>query len=476
MQTAPTEISGISGMSTYEVPDHAWDEALDEHGAVRPQYARLMGALAEADLDELVAGVRHDLFSRGATFRGASGEEAFRVDPVPRLLEASEWEAIESGIAQRVRALNEFLHDVYGDQRIVAAGVVPQRVIDSAMHYEPDLRGLPIPHGVLANAAGLDLVRCEDGQLHVLEDNLRTPSGYSYLLAARDVLDERLPAGAALIDRESVTDIIELLGDALCAAAPPSVEDPTVALLSDGPANSAWWEHQAIAHQLEIPIVGLADLRYSNGRLYALDRPVDVLYRRTDEDRLRDDEGRPTALAEVLLEPLRDGAVAVFNGFGTGVADDKLTHAYVERMIRFYLDQEPILPSVETFDLADPEMLDRALGEPERMVFKERSGEGGFGVTIFAHASPEDQVALLADVRARPHEFIAQRRVTLSTHPTAIDGRLVPRHVDLRPFALQSRDDVRVVPGGLTRVAFGEGALVVNSSQNGGGKDTWVLR
>jgi uncharacterized circularly permuted ATP-grasp superfamily protein len=329
---------------------------------------------------------------------------------------------------------------------------------------------------VAANAAGLDLVRCEDGRLHVLEDNVRTPSGWVYLMTARDVLDERLPDAASRIERESVIDAIEALGRALRAAAPDGVDDPRVALLSDGPVNSAWWEHALIARELEIPIVGLDDLRFRGGRLYAGERPVDVLYRRTDEDRLRGDDGRPTALAQALLEPLLAGAVTVFNGFGAGVADDKLTHAYVEDMVRFYLDEEPLLPSVETFDLDDPGMLAKALDEVDDLVFKERSGEGGYGVTIFAHATDDHQRALIADLRRRPQDFIAQRRVTLSTHPTAIDGRLAPRHVDLRPFALQSGDEVHVVPGGLTRVAFTEGALVVNSSQNGGGKDTWVLR
>ena len=474
MQTAPT--SDTSGISTYQAPDGAWDEAFDDEGMFRPHYERLLDALADVDLAALAAGVRHDLHSRGATFTGAGGVEAFRVDPVPRLIRADEWAIVERGTAQRVRALNAFLADVYGEQRIVAEGLVPRRVIDTAVHHEPDMRGVPIAHGVLANVVGLDLVRCEDGRLHVLEDNVRTPSGYTYLMAARDVLDERLPADAARIERESVADTVEVLGAALCAAVPPGVDDPRVALLSDGPSNSAWWEHQGIAHQLEIPIVSLADLRYSGGRLYAAGQPVDVLYRRTDEDRLRDERGRPTVYAEALLDALRAGAVTVFNGFGTGVADDKLTHAYVERMIRFYLGEEPILPSVETLDLGDPDMLELALADPSALVFKERSGEGGFGVTIFDHAAPDDQRSLLADLRARPQEFIAQRRVTLSTHPTVIDGRLEPRHVDLRPFALQSGDDVHVVPGGLTRVAFGQGALVVNSSQNGGGKDTWVLR
>jgi uncharacterized circularly permuted ATP-grasp superfamily protein len=475
MQTAP-HTSGID----YDVPDGAWDEAYDDDGVARAHYDALLAALADADLEAIDAGVRHDLHSRGAAFRGAGGDQEFRVDIVPRLVEPEEWTAVERGIAQRLRALNAFLVDVYDDRRIVRDGVVPARVIDSAIHHEPDMRGVPVPRGVAANAAGLDLVRCEDGRLHVLEDNLRTPSGYTYLMAARDVLDERLPDAASHIDRESVIDTVEALGHALRAAAPEGVDDPQVALLSDGPRNSAWWEHELIAHELGIPVVALEDLSFRGGRMcMRLDdtaRPVDVLYRRTDEDRLRDDDDRPTAIGEALLEPMRAGAVTVFNAFGTGVADDKLTHAYVGDMIRFYLDEEPILPSVTTFDLDDPAMLARALDEVDDLVFKERAGEGGYGVTIFAHATDADQQALIGELRRRPQDFIAQRRVTLSTHPTLVDGRLAARHVDLRPFALQGGDEVHVIPGGLTRVAFAAGALVVNSSQNGGGKDTWVLR
>jgi uncharacterized circularly permuted ATP-grasp superfamily protein len=472
MQTAPLNTTRMA----YEAVSGAWDEAFDEDGDARPHYRALLDALAGADLAAIAGAVRHDLRSRGASFGGARGTRDFRVDVVPRLIEAREWQQVATGVAQRVRAINAFLTDVYGDRRIVAAGRVPERVVESAVHHEPAMREVPSPHGVLANAAGLDLVRAEDGRLHVLEDNVRTPSGYAYLLAARDVLDERLPAAASLIDRESVLDAVESLGRALRAAAPEDVDDPQVVLLSDGPSNSAWWEHQAIAHQLRMPIVTLADLRHRGGRLYADDLAVDVVYRRTDGDRLRVDDGRATPLAEALLGPMRSGAVSVVNGFGTGVADDKLTHAYVGEMIRFYLGEEPLLPSIETLDLGDPDTLARALGDLGDLVVKRRAGEGGYGVTIMSEASADQRRELVAELRRRPHDFIAQRRVTLSTHPTEIDGTLAPRHVDLRPFAFQSGDDVHVVPGGLTRVAFGEGALVVNSSQNGGGKDTWVLR
>ncbi len=379
-----------------------------------------------------------------------------------------------------MRALNAFLADVYGERQIVEAGRVPSLVIDSADHHEPWMDGVPVPHGVYAGVGGLDLVRTAEGDLRVLEDNVRTPSGFAYLWTARDVLDERLPDAATHIDAHSVGDIVERLGDALRAAAPDGVDDPQVALLTHGNASSAFWEHDLIARRLDIPIVTPEQLEPRGGRVYARVgdrlRPIDVLYRRTDEDVLRDESGKPTVVADKLLEPMRAGTVAVFNTFGTGVADDKLTHAYVPTMIEFYLGEEPILPSVETFDLADPDALACVLDDIDHMVVKERAGEGGYGVTLIAHVDRATRESVIADLRERPQDFIAQRLVTLSTHPTALDGRLEPRHIDLRAFVLQSGDHVHVVPGGLTRVAFDEGAMVVNSSQNGGGKDTWVLR
>jgi len=472
-------VSQTSGMA-YRPGSDAWDEACEEDGSVRPHYAELFAALGHVDLEDLVQGVAHDLRSRGACFGGPDGLNDFLVDPIPRVVEAGEWALVERGAKQRIRALNAFLADVYADQRIVAAGVVPRRVIDTAIHHEPVMHGVPVARGVYAGAAGLDLIRDADGVLRVLEDNVRTPSGYTYLLAARDVLDERLPEAARELDVESVGDVVERLGDALRAAALEGADDAQVAILSDGNANSAFWEHENVARRLGIPIVTLAELTVRDGRVYGrVDgelRPFDVLYRRTDGACLCDEQGRPTALAEQLLEPLRRGTVAVFNAFGSGVADDKLTHAYVPDMIRFYLGEEPLLPSVETLDLADPLARERVLDDLDAMVVKERGGEGGYGVTIMSRAAPEQRDQVLRDLRERPEDLIAQRRVTLSTHPTVIDGRIEPRHVDLRAFVLSSGDDVHVVPGGLTRVAFGDGALVVNSSQNGGGKDTWVLR
>ena len=270
-----------------------------------------------------------------------------------------------------------------------------------------------------------------------------------------------------------------MLKGALAAAAPDGVDEPSIVVFSDGPGNSAWYEHRRLARELGLPGVTLEDLSVRSGRLWARcdgePRAVDVLYRRTDEDRLTDQAGRLTDVGAALYEPLRTGALSVVNGFGTGVADDKLVHAYVEDMVRFYLSEEPLLPSVRTYDLGVPETLEMALDRIDELVIKPRAGHGGRGVVVAPHARDEDVRRTADEVRANPTPFIAQELVMLSRHPTVVDGRLQPRHIDLRPFVFQSPGGAEVAPGALTRVALERDALVVNSSQRGGAKDTWVL-
>jgi uncharacterized circularly permuted ATP-grasp superfamily protein len=321
--------------------------------------------------------------------------------------------------------------------------------------------------------AGLDVVRDAHGRFLVLEDNVRTPSGLAYAEVARDVVGGLLDAPNADFDAA-----YGVLGEALRLAAPEGVDDPTVVLLSDGRDNSAWFEHRRVARRLGIPLVTFADLDVRGGRAFAeIDgsrRQVDVVYRRTDEDRLQEPNGRPTSLV-TLLGLIRKGTLGVVNAPGTGVADDKLVHAYVEEMIRLYLGEEPLLRSVPTYDLTEPSTLAYVLGRLDELVVKPRSDYGGRGVVIGPHAGDEDLAQVAKMIAARPDRFIAQETVALSRHPTVCEGRLEPRHVDLRAFVLCSGEHVHVVPGGLTRVALSPGALVVNSSQNGGGKDTWVL-
>jgi carboxylate-amine ligase len=403
--------------------------------------------------------------------------EAFVLDAVPRLIPDDEWSPLARGLAQRVRALDRFVADVYAEGEIVAAGVVPDRALESCDHFEPLMVGLP-PAPVRIAVAGLDVVRGARGRFGVLEDNLRTPSGMAYALAARECVDAQLPAWLAE-GRRSLDEITELLRRTLREAAPEDVTDPTVVMLSDGPGNSAWYEHERLAQLLDIPIVALEDLSIRGGRLLArVGRTrlrVDVLYRRTDEDRLTDASGELTEVGAKLWEPMEKGKLSCVNAFGTGVADDKLLHAYVEDMVRFYLGEEPLVPSVTTYDPEMSEHRDAVLDRIDELVIKPRTGHGGHGVVVAPHAHEDDVRAAHAAVHADPGAFIAQETVMISTHPTVIGDHLEPRHVDLRPFVLLAGDEARVVPGGLTRVALDRGALVVNSSQRGGGKDTWVM-
>ncbi len=464
----------------YDPGEQFYDEAFGEPGVARSHYAELLAGLEGADLEALRRQVCTELQQSGVSFGGAGGTTPFAVDPIPRIIPVEEWRQVEAGAVQRVRALNAFIADAYGERRMVAAGRIPGRAVERADHHEPHMRDVPVPGGVYAHVAGLDLVRGPDGRFQVLEDNLRTPSGLTYALAAREMTDGRLPVSPPAA-RRSLDSMLEVLGAALRAAAPDGRGDPSVVLLSDGPSNSAWYEHRELGRLLEIPIVGLGDLSVHAGALHARlsdsapARRVDVLYRRTDIDGLTGADGKPTEIGAALLEPCRRGRLACVNAFGAGVADDKLVHAYVEEMIRFYLDEQPILRSVPTYDLQNHAVRERALARLEHLVVKPRTGHGGFGIVICAHATAVDRHRVAGRIRADPDRYVVQETVGLSTHPTVAGNSLAPRHVDLRPFVITVGDDVHVVPGGLTRVAFDEGALVVNSSQNGGGKDTWVL-
>jgi uncharacterized circularly permuted ATP-grasp superfamily protein len=436
-----------------------------------------MDAFATADLDATAAAVQAALDERGVGFGSGAEHSQFLVDPVPRVVETDHWDLLRRGLAQRGRALAAFVADVYGERAVCAAGVVPERVIETAKYLERDL--LDCPPTRFGWVVGFDLVGDGEGPLKVLEDNMRTPSGIAYALAARDAVDEFAPVEPPP-ERLDPRHTLPLLADALRSSAPDGVEDPAVALLSDGPSNSAWYEHRALAAALDIPILRGEDLTTRDGRLYARrdggnPGAIDVIYRRTDEDRLRDAEGEPTWLAEKLLEPLLAGTLAVVNAFGAGVADDKLAHVYVEDMVRFYCGEEPLIESVRTYDLCDPEVLDRVFPRLDELVVKPRSGHGGEGVVVCPRVDQRTREDVRRAVAARPEAYIAQELVELSTEPTVCDGRLEPRHVDLRPFAIGVGQAVVTAPVALTRVALTRGALIVNSSQNGGGKDTWLL-
>jgi uncharacterized circularly permuted ATP-grasp superfamily protein len=466
----------VTGVIYTPEPD-AFDEALEPDGTPRPPYTGLLDALAESDLSALAGNLHGDLRRHGVDFGGDGEREPFRLDLVPRVLTAEEWGLLERGLAQRVRALDRFVADAYGEQEIVDSGVLPARVLESCDHFERQLVGLPAPP-VRVGIAGLDLVRDRDGRFHVLEDNVRTPSGTTYALAARETLDRHLPGGLA-DRRRPLDDVLETIAQTLRAAAPEEVDEPSIVVLSDGPSNSAWYEHERIARALSIPVVTCAELSVSGGRLTArVDGrrlPVDVVYRRTNEDRLEDEHGKLTNVGATLLAPIRAGKVSCVNAFGTGVADDKLVHAYGETMVRFYLAEEPLLGSVRTYDLGVPDVRNTVLERIDELVVKPRAGFGGEGVVVAPHAEPADVRRIAAELARDPDGYVAQETIMLSRHPTAADGRLEPRHIDLRPFVLLAGDTAHVIPGGLTRVALDRDALVVNSSQQGGAKDTWVL-
>jgi uncharacterized circularly permuted ATP-grasp superfamily protein len=446
-------------------PGDLYDEGFHTAGLPREHYAGVLGRLADTDLDETVAEVRRRLWADGCTFGWGGKREAFPVDLIPRVLTPEEWVVLAAGVEQRVHALDAFLHDVYGRRRIVAEGVIPDRVIHGADYHEPEIGRLPEPR-VRIGVAGLDIIRTPDGRFQVLEDNLRTPSGLAYAMAARAaVLPQVAGAGEhpAPLDVEPV--VAETLG-AVLRGAGGGRDDVRAVLLTDGPGNSAYWEHQILARLLDVPLVTLAELDLD---------AVDVVYRRTDEDRLHDDEGALTSIGRALMPGLRDGSVAVVNALGNGVADDKLVHAYVEDMIRFYLHEEPLVHSVPTFDLEIPECLEHVLDRMDEMVVKPRAAYGGEGVYVGPIATPEQRAYVAERIALRPEDYIAQETVFFSTHPTVIDGAIVPRHVDLRAFVTFDGERARAIPGGLSRVAYDEGELVVNSSQGGGAKDTWVL-
>jgi uncharacterized circularly permuted ATP-grasp superfamily protein len=442
-------------------PEDLFDEAFAAPGEPRGPYGAVLERLADRDLDRTLREVRRRLGEEGCRFGRGEDAEPFRVDLVPRVLTAREWAPLAAGLEQRVRALDAFVADAYGDQRIVREGLMPERVLCGAEHYEPELGDLPRPRVRIA-LAGLDVIRCADGSFRVLEDNLRTPSGLAYVFAARDAVAPLLGDGARPVEEPAIA----LLGRALRAAAPSRRDDPRVVLLTDGPENTAYWEHERLAELLGIDLVTLPDLR---------PECVDVVYRRTDDDTLRRADGSYTAVGAALVGGLRAGTLACVNGLGNGVADDKLVHAYVEDMIRFYLGEEPLVRSVTTYDLTKRGCLEEVLDRLGEMVVKPRSSYGGDRVFIGPTADDAERAGIARAIREEPEAWVAQETVWFSRHPTVIDGELAPRHVDLRAFVTFDGERAAAVPGGLSRVAFDEGELVVNSSQGGGAKDTWVL-
>jgi uncharacterized circularly permuted ATP-grasp superfamily protein len=473
MATTLNPARPFPGAGGYPLEAGHIDEAIAPTGAPRTPYVDVFDALARQDLVVLRERVRSNAAALGLSF-GAG--QPMVVDPVPRLIEASEWHSLEAGLLQRTAALNAFLADTYGGQRIFDAGVVPRRLLETSLGYEPRMRGLLDPATPPATVAGLDLIRDENGELLVLEDNLRMPSGAGYSLAVREAVE---PEVGASVGPLAIGGYIGTLGEAIRAAAPDGRADPAAAIVSDGPESGAWYEHRRLGRELDIPVVVPHQLEVTKGRLYyrrSRERvQIDVVYRRLDEDRLSTADGGLTGLGELLLPALESGRLRCVNAFGTGVADDKLAHAYAESMVRFYLGEEPLLHSVPSFDLSDEMVRKAALERLDDLVLKPRDGFGGHGVTIMQRATAAQRRRAIGLLRRGPEDFIAQDTVQLSSHPTVCGARLRPRRVDLRPFIVSGPGGAAAMSGGLTRYARGAGEMVVNSSRGGGCKDTWVV-
>ncbi|MFY9488655.1 MAG: circularly permuted type 2 ATP-grasp protein [Solirubrobacterales bacterium] len=472
--------SATSGLGGYRPAEGYFDEAFDASGAVRTHYADLAELIGALDPAALARAAQEHVDSDGVSFTTKSGTLPFVVDPMPRVISAAEWNPLGAGVAQRVAALNRFVQDVYGDREIVKAGIVPWSAIESAEYFEPDLVGTSPPAGIFTHLAGLDLVRDADGRLRVLEDNVRSPSGLTFSLAARRMSESILPF-AGDFDKLAVDDVsvFGAMSDVLHAAAPTDNGEPAIALVSDGPKSAAWYEHRQVAKALDIYLFSIEQLESHGGSIYGRDsdgllKPIDVIYRRTDLDMLRSPRGALTHFGELLLDPIRNGAVASVNAFGSGIADDKLIHAYVEEMIGFYLDEEPLLRSVKTYDPSDAQTLAMIEERAGELVIKPRGGLGGSDVTIGPKSSREEIDTALARVQAEPNLWVAQETVALSTHPTVAENCWQPRHIDLRPYAIHLADGAQTLPACLTRVALSKGGLIVNSSRNGGAKDTWI--
>lgn len=464
-----------------------YDEMRAESGEVRGHFRALAEWLA-ATPAERVAEKRREadlLFHRvGITFAvygdEAGAERLIPFDTIPRVIPLQEWQALEAGLHQRVAALNRFLHDIYHGQEILKAAVIPPEQVLANEAYQVAMLGLDLPNGVYSHVAGIDLIRHEDGTYYVLEDNLRTPSGVSYMLENRKMMMRLFPELFARQHVHPVEHYPGLLLETLRAAAPPQVRDPVVVVLTPGHYNSAYFEHAFLAQQMGVELVEGMDLFVKDGCVYmrttAGSQRVDVIYRRVDDAFLDPLAFREDSLLGVpgLLSVYRAGNVGLANAIGTGVADDKSTYPYVPDMIRFYLGEEPLLKNVPTWQCRRPEDLEHVLDKLPELVVKEVQGSGGYGMLIGPAATRAEIEAFRKRVRADPSNYIAQPTLSLSTCPTFVEKGVAPRHVDLRPFVL-SGTDVRMVPGGLTRVALREGSLVVNSSQGGGTKDTWIV-
>jgi len=455
---------------------------------IRDQYSQVFKDISQLSTEVLLQKDKQagELFmNQGITFTvysdDAGIEKIFPFDIIPRILTGAEWRHIEQGIAQRLKALNLFLKDIYSEQQIIRDGIIPAELIASCPHYTREVYGVRVPHDLYIHISGIDLIRGQDGTFYILEDNLRTPSGVSYMLENREVTKRIFPGMLTASRARMVNNYPLLLHEILGSLSPGHLSNPTMALLTPGVYNSAYFEHTFLARQMGIPLVEGRDLVVDNHKVYmkttAGRQQVHVIYRRLDDEYLDPLVFRPDSVLGVpgLISAYRKGNVAIVNAVGNGVADDKAVYAYVPAMIKYYLNEDVILPNVPTYSMEDREAREHVFANMENMVIKRTNQSGGYGMVMGDKASEEELKAVKEAILETPREFIAQPIIKLSTVPCLIDGKLQPRHVDLRPYALCGPAGIRIVPGGLTRVALREGSLVVNSSQGGGSKDTWVV-
>jgi uncharacterized circularly permuted ATP-grasp superfamily protein len=467
--------------------DGTYDEMFTPDGEVRPVYLDLLKTFLEFPQSELAARKRSaDLafLTEGITFtvygREEGTERIFPYDLLPRLITGAEWGRLEKGLAQRITALNLFLRDIYHEAKILQQGIVPPEIVYTCRHFRREMRGLQVPRNIYIAVTGTDLLRLENGEFVVLEDNLRVPSGVSYMLTNRRAMKRTLPVLFRKYRVRPIDHYAQVLLSTLRALAPEGRPEPNIVLLTPGIYNSAFFEHTYLARQMGIELVEGRDLVVHDNIVYMRTttglRRVDVIYRRVDDDFSDPLAFRSDSILGVagLLNAYRAGNVTVANAFGSGVADDKAIYAYVPAIIRYYLGEEPLLPNVETFLVTNPKQRQHVMENLASMVVKPVGESGGYGMLVGPQSTEAQRNEFRAAINANPRNFIAQPALSFSRAPCLIGDRIEPRHIDLRPYILYS-DQVNIVPGGLTRVALQEGSLVVNSSQGGGSKDTWVL-
>jgi uncharacterized circularly permuted ATP-grasp superfamily protein len=467
----------------------SFDEMREPDGSIRPGYVEYCAWLDAQDESWMRRkGFEAESFFRrtGITFNVYGEDDAeerlIPFDMIPRIITGAEWRRVSRGIEQRVRALNAFMHDLYHRQEIIRAGRLPERLFRDNPAWLPQMVGFTPPGGVYTHIVGIDLVRTGPDEFLVLEDNARTPSGVSYMLENRETMMAMFPELFSRIQVQPVSNYPRRLAKSLAACAPECAgENPTIAVLTPGIYNSAYFEHAFLADQMGAELVEGSDLRVIDGRVQMRTtsgyQPIDVLYRRVDDDFLDPMTFNPNSVLGVpgIFDVYRAGRITIANAPGTGVADDKAIYAFMSDIVQFYTGEAPLLPNVETWRCADPDSLKYVLDHLAELVVKEVHGSGGYGMLIGPAASKKDIAAFRSKLLARPWNYIAQPTLSLSTCPTFTRAGLAPRHVDLRPFVLVSPEGVDITPGGLTRVALKKGSLVVNSSQGGGTKDSWVL-